>query len=50
MHFAAHGHTAAEIVYLRADADKDFMGMTAFDGKKSDKSRCIYCKELFTGR
>ncbi|MBG0764219.1 MAG: virulence RhuM family protein [Tissierellales bacterium] len=33
MHFAAHGHTAAEIVYLRADADKEFMGMTAFDGK-----------------
>lgn len=41
MHFAAHGHTAAEIVYLRADADKDFMGMTAFDGKglrKADAS------------
>lgn len=41
MHFAAHGHTAAEIVYLRANADKDFMGMTAFDGKglrKADAS------------
>lgn len=41
MHFAAHGHTAAEIVYLRADADKEFMGMTAFDGKglrKADAS------------
>lgn len=37
MHFAAHGHTAAEIVYLRADADKDFMGMTSFDGKSLRK-------------
>src|SRR5690625_490206 len=41
MHFAAHGQTAAEIVYLRADADKNFMGMTSFDGdsiRKSDAS------------
>jgi hypothetical protein len=37
MHFAAHGHTAAEIVYLRADTDKDFMGMTSFDGKSLRK-------------
>ncbi|HCX03241.1 MAG TPA: cell filamentation protein Fic [Clostridiales bacterium] len=37
MHFAAHGHTAAEIVYLRADADKDFTGMTSFDGKSLRK-------------
>jgi hypothetical protein len=37
MHFSAHGHTAAEIVYLRADADKDFMGMTSFDGKSLRK-------------
>lgn len=38
MHFAAHGHTAAEIVYLRSDADKDFMGMTSFDGKSLRKA------------
>lgn len=38
MHFAVHGHTAAEIVYLRADAEKDFMGMTSFDGKSLRKS------------
>jgi hypothetical protein len=37
MHFSAHGHTAAEIVYLRADTDKDFMGMTSFDGKSLRK-------------
>ena len=32
MHFSAHGHTAAEVIYLRADADKDFMGLTTWRG------------------
>ena len=32
MHWAAHGHTAAEIIVLRADGDKDFMGLTTFSG------------------
>lgn len=32
LHFAAHGHTAAEIIYERADAGKPFMGLTAFEG------------------
>lgn len=32
LHYAAHGHTAAEIVYERADANKPFMGMKAFNG------------------
>lgn len=31
-HFAAHGHTAAEIIYERADSQKPFMGMSAFQG------------------
>ena len=32
LHYAAHGHTAAEVIYERADAEKPFMGLTAFDG------------------
>ena len=32
MHFSAHGHTAAEIIYERADAEKDFMGLTSWTG------------------
>ena len=32
LHYAAHGHTAAEVVYQRADAEKPFMGMTSFKG------------------
>ena len=32
LHFAAHGHTAAEVIYERADADKPYMGLTSFSG------------------
>lgn len=32
LHYAAHGHTAAEIIYERADADKPFMGLSSFSG------------------
>src|SRR5579862_441973 len=34
MHWAAHGHTAAEIIYSRANAEKTNMGLTAWSGKK----------------
>ena len=39
MHYSAHGHTAAEVIYERADAQKDFMGLTTWTGampKKTD--------------
>jgi Virulence protein len=32
LHYAAHGHTAAEVIYERADAEKPFMGLTNFSG------------------
>lgn len=32
MHFSVHGHTAAEIIYERANAEKDFMGLTSWTG------------------
>ena len=32
LHYTAHGHTAAEVIYERADADKPFMGLTSFSG------------------
>ena len=32
MHWAAHGHTAAEIVYGRADANQPHMGLTSQEG------------------
>ena len=33
LHYAAHRHTAAEVIYERADADKPFMGLTTFKGE-----------------
>ncbi|MCI5520813.1 MAG: virulence RhuM family protein [Treponema sp.] len=33
LHYAAHGHTAAEVIYDRADAEKPFMGLTNFEGE-----------------
>lgn len=34
MHYAAHGHTAAEVISLRADRTKPMMGLTSFKGKR----------------
>ena len=33
MHWAAHKHTAAEVIYQRADAEKEYMGLTSWQGK-----------------
>ena len=33
LHYAAHGHTAAEVIYERVDAEKPFMGLTTFKGE-----------------
>lgn len=33
LHFAAHGHTAAEVIFQRADSEKPFMGLTSFSGE-----------------
>ena len=32
LHYAVHGHTAAELIYQRADSEKPFMGLTSFAG------------------
>jgi len=38
MHFSAHGHTASEVIYERADAEKDFMGLTSWTGRLPKKA------------
>ena len=38
MHWAAHKHTAAEVIYQRADADKDNMGLTSWAGREIKRS------------
>ena len=38
MHWAAHGHTAAEIIYARVNAEKANMGLTSWSGKSPGRS------------
>ena len=48
MHYAVHGHTAAEIIYDRADAQKDFMGLTAWTGMMPKKSDAEFAKNYLS--
>ncbi len=48
LHWAVHGHTAAEIIYQRASAAKPFMGLTAFKGKKPTKQEISVAKNYLT--
>lgn len=48
MHFSVHGHTAAEIIYKRADADKDFMGLTSWTGAMPQRSDAEVAKNYLS--
>lgn len=48
MHFSAHGHTAAEIIFQRADAEKDFMGLTTWRGAMPTKHEAEIAKNYLT--
>ena len=48
MHFAVTKHTAPEIVYLRADSTKPFMGLTNFKGEKPKKSEITTAKNYLS--
>jgi hypothetical protein len=48
MHFSAHGHTAAEIIYNRADAKKDFMGLTSWTGRFPKKTDAEFAKNYLS--
>lgn len=37
LHYSVHGHTAAELIYKRADADKEHMGLTTWEGSPHGK-------------
>ena len=50
MYFAAHGHTAAEIIYLRADSSKDNMGLTIFKGNNPKKDEITVAKNYLDGK
>ncbi len=48
LHFAAHGHTAPEVIYERANSDKPFMGLTTFKGDLPVMSDVIIAKNYLT--
>ena len=48
MHFSVHGQTAAEVIYSRADAEKDFMGLTTWTGMFPKKNDAEYAKNYLT--
>jgi len=44
IHFAAHGHTASEVIYLRVDSDKPFAGLTNFKGAQPTQAEAMIAK------
>ncbi len=44
LHWAAHGHTASEVIFQRADAEKPFMGLTNFKGNQPVKNEITIAK------
>lgn len=48
MHYSVHGHTVAEIIYERADAEKDFMGLTTWSGAMPTKPEAEIAKNYLT--
>ena len=48
LHYAAHGHTAPEVIYERANSDKPFMGLTTFKGDLPIMSDVVIAKNYLT--
>ena len=46
LHYATHGHTASEVIYERADAEKTFYGLTTFKGRYSSITRVVIAKTI----
>ena len=44
IHYAIHGQTAAEVIYTRADAEKEFMGITTFAGNQPTLREAVIAK------
>jgi len=44
IHFAVHGQTAAEVIYTRADAEKEYMGLTSFRGTRPHLEDALVAK------
>ena len=50
IHFAVSGQTAAEVVYTRADAEKEFMGLTTFKGERPHLTDALIAKNYLNDK
>ena len=50
IHYAIHGQTAAEVIYNRADAEKDFMGLTTFVGSQPTLKEAVVAKNYLNDK
>jgi len=48
LHYATHGNTAAEVIYNRADSEKEFMGLTTFSGDFPTKKDITVAKNYLS--
>ncbi len=46
LHYAAHGHTASEVIHLRVDSNKPFVGLTNFRGNEPTQAEAIIAKNF----
>ena len=46
LHYAAHGNTASEAIYLRVDSDKPFAGLTTFKGEQPTQAEAMIAKNF----
>lgn len=44
LHYAAHGNTASEVVFLRVDSNKPFAGLTSFKGEQPTQAEAMIAK------
>jgi hypothetical protein len=50
LHYAAHGNTASEVIYLRVDSDKPFVGLTNFKGSQPTQAEAMIAKNYLSGQ
>lgn len=48
LHYAAHGHTASEVIYLRVDSDKPFIGLSNFKGSQPTQAEAMIAKNYLS--
>ena len=46
LHYAAHGKTASEVIYIRVDSDKPFVGLTTFKGEEPTQAEALVAKNF----